>query len=173
MYFVALVCPPALDGKILRYKYWMKEQFGCVVALRSPAHITLVPPFWLNEAKEPELIKSLESFSTGVVKPEIHVNGFSHFGNRVLFAAVESNEDLQLLKQKTGDHFTTAFPAIKKDGRPFHPHITIANRDMRPSHFEQAWQYFRGKKLDEKFIASRISLLKLDRGRWLVIDAKE
>ncbi|HEY6506286.1 MAG TPA: hypothetical protein VIZ28_20055, partial [Chitinophagaceae bacterium] len=44
MYYVALLCSPETDGKVQQFKYWMRERFGCTAALRSPAHITLIPP---------------------------------------------------------------------------------------------------------------------------------
>lgn len=173
MYFLALVCPPPLDEKILRFKNWMKEKFGCVVALRSPAHITLVPPFWLNDTREEELINTLQSFSSDVGEILVNVNGFSHFGKRVLFAAVDTSPELQLIKTEVEEHVSSVFPEIKKDERPFHPHITIANRDMKPSDFESASLHFSTMKLDEKFVTSQISLLKHDQGRWNVIGRRE
>lgn len=47
MYFVAIVCPGQINEKVEQFKQWMKDRFGCVVAMKSPAHITLIPPFWL------------------------------------------------------------------------------------------------------------------------------
>ena len=173
MYFLAMVCPPPLDQKILGFKNWMKEKFGCVVALRSPAHITLVLPFWLADEREEELFKVLQAFSSEVGAILVDVNGFSHFGKRVLFAAVKTSPELELIKTKVEEHFTNLFPEIKKDERPFHPHITIANRDMKPSDFEKAWAHFSSMKLEENFIASQITLLKHDGGRWKAVGEKE
>ena len=52
MYFVAIVLPSHLNEKLLAYKQLMLEKYNCKVALKSPAHITLVPPFWMEEEKE-------------------------------------------------------------------------------------------------------------------------
>lgn len=172
MYFVAVVCPPPLNERIHQYKLWMKEQFGCVVAMKSPAHITLIPPFWLSGSEEERLLEVLQSFSGAVNALTIHLDGFSHFGKRVLFVAVEDNPALALVKQQTEDHFIKFFPVIKRDTRPFHPHITIANRDMKPSYFEKAWEYFSKKAHDGFFVAKEITLLKLTTGRWNVISEK-
>lgn len=173
MYFVALICPPPLSEKILRYKKWMKEHFGCVVALRSPAHITLIPPFWMESDRENELLQILQSFHSNIGKIEIHIRGFSHFGKQVLFAAVEANPALQAIKSEVEDHFLKSFLPINEDERPFHPHITIANRDMRPSDFEKAWEHFSKMEPDDSFFTDKISLLKLNPGKWDVIDGKK
>ena len=52
MYYVALVCPNEIDEVINRFKVWMKDRFGCKAAMKSPAHITLVAPFWLEDKKQ-------------------------------------------------------------------------------------------------------------------------
>lgn len=173
MYFVALVCPPPLNEKILRYKLWMRDQFGCVVAMKSPAHITLIPPFWLPDSEEEKLLDALQSFASTIGELTIPLNGFSHFRKRVLFVDVETSPELEQLKKQAEDHFVKIFPAIKKDTRPFHPHITIANRDMKPSHFEKAWEYFKLLKLDENLTTKTVMLLKLVNGKWSIQAEKD
>ena len=79
-------------------------------------------------------------------------------------------ETFTTLKSEVEKYFTGKVGAIfKKDDRPFHPHITIANRDMKPSHFEQAWKHFSKMILKETFNSNSISLLKLNPGAWTVI----
>ena len=173
MYFIAIVCPQELDKKILQFKYWMKEQFGSVVALKSPAHITFIQPFWMEEDKEEELKKVLLAFTSDMDELEILLEGFSHFGKRVLFVRVHENPSLEELKNQAEDHFARSFgDLIQKDDRPFHPHITIANRDLKPGDFEKARQHFSNKIFKEKFHSKTISLLKLIEGKWNVIGEK-
>lgn len=169
MYYIAVVCPVSINKKVLEHKNWMKEQFGCVVALKSPAHITLIPPFWMEETKEADLIAATCNFKITTGLLSIQLCGFSHFTDRVLFIKVSDNPQLEELKHETEKHFNSAFPFIKKDARPFHPHITIANRDLKPSAFIKAWQHFSKLHFDESFNCTGISLLKLSEGSWQVI----
>lgn len=172
MYYVAVVCPAHIEEKVLQFKYWMKEQFNCIVALKSPAHITLLPPFWLEEAREPELQQTLQSFKSDINELEIQLEGFAHFGNKVLFINVNENPLLEELKCQMEEHFLQSFSAvIKKDDRPFHPHITIASRDMKPGDFEKAWQYFSKKQFIETFRIKMVSLLRLGKldAHWYII----
>ena len=169
MYFVALVCPQEVNEKILRFKLWMKEHFGCVVALRSPSHITLIPPFWIEEVDEPLLVDTLHSFATNIKAVQILIDGFSHFGKRVLFAAVKSDPELERLRNEIEAHFITTFFNILKEERAFHPHLTIANRDLRPGDFTKAWQYFANKTFSEVFEIRVISILKHVDGAWKII----
>jgi len=169
MYYVAVVCPVSVNKKVLEHKKWMKEQFGCVVALKSPAHITLIPPFWMEEIKEADLVTATHDFKTDINPISIQLNGFSHFGDRVLLITVIDNPQLSQLKNEIEKHFNSVFPFIKKGEKPFHPHITIANRDMKPSVFIKAWQHFSKLAFEESFNCADISLLKLKEGRWQVI----
>ena len=170
MYYVAIVCPEQINEKIQQFKQWMKDRFGCMVAMKSPAHITLIPPFWLAHEREIELINTLQLFSSNFGSNKIDLDGFSHFGKRVLYIQVKENILLGELKNQAERHFMLRIgDAIKKDERPFHPHITIANRDMKPAHFEKAWEHFSNKNFSESFDISSISLLKLSQARWNVI----
>ena len=170
MYFLAVLCPPSIDEKVQTYKLWMRDRFGCTVALKSTAHITLIPPFWMEHMLEEKLIHTLSHFQTTIPCFEIQMQGFSHFSNRVVFVAVNENPQLGSLRKAVEGHFIQPFHGIiKPDDRPFHPHVTIANRDIKPGDFNKAWEHFKRLTFDERFDATSVSLLKLSPGKWNVI----
>jgi 2'-5' RNA ligase len=170
MFYVAVLCPPEIDKKIQAYKIWMRDRFGCVVALKSQAHITLIPPFWLENEKEQQLIETTQSFKANTDPFTITLKNFAHFSNRVLFVSVEENHQLGSLRKATEDHFIVPFHnTIKPDDRPFQPHVTIANRDIKPGDFNKAWEHFKRQQFHEHFEATSISLLKLSPGKWTLI----
>lgn len=173
MYFIAVLCPPELDKKVLQYKLWMKEQFGCTVALKSSAHITLVPPFWLENESEIQLLNSFHAFTSDMQDIQIYLNGFGHFSKRVLYVKVELNPALEELKLQAENYFTAAFnKAIRKEERVFQPHVTIASRDMTPSAFYKAWEQVSIQNFTFSFSANKITLLKLSPGKWDTIAEK-
>src|SRR5688572_16921578 len=170
MYYVAIICPPELDDRIHDYKLWMKENFGSKAALRSPAHITIIPPFFLEKEKETLLIKVMDDFISVQDPIQIELAGFDHFGKKVIVVKVQDNPQLQQLKSDADIYFSHHFKKeIKKEARSFHPHISIANRDIPQGEFNRAWDHFKEKKLDETFPARSLSLLKLSPGKWNVI----
>lgn len=174
MYYVAIVCPSAINEKILQYKLWMKQQFGCKAALKSPAHITLVAPFYFEASKDPELIITLKNFEYKQLPFPVQLNDFAHFGKRVIYIQVTENKKLELLHNSINIYFRLQFPGlIKNDDRPFHSHVTIANRDVKPSVFVKAWEYFSKRKFEEHFTSNTISLLKLGDEKWNVIAQKD
>jgi 2'-5' RNA ligase len=170
MYFIAMVAPPDINETILKWKQLMKERFGCLVALRSPAHITLIPPFWLDETTEDELKKTIQSFSKSQNQFEIRLKNFSAFKPRVIYVDVLPNEQLQSLHDDLEEYLIAKNRfSISKEERPLHPHISIAARDLHKKAFGEAWEIFRGKKYESSWIASGISLLKHNQKNWDVI----
>jgi 2'-5' RNA ligase len=54
-------------------------------------------------------------------------------------------------------------------GLPFHPHITIAFRDLKKSMFAKAWQEFSSKKFEAVWQVKVIVLLKNEDNQWRVL----
>jgi 2'-5' RNA ligase len=170
MYFIAIVLPASLNEKILPLKNMMKEKYGCHAALRSPSHITLVPPFWMDELEEPALNEDINNLSNELSTFTIKTNNFSCFRPRTIFIATEANNELNAIKKEADNYFTNK-PSykIKIDTRPFHPHITIANRDLFKKNFYESWEYFKNKKFKEECVVTGMSLLKHNQKNWDVI----
>ncbi len=170
MYFVALVLPGEINEEILKWKLFMKDHFNCLVALRSPAHITLVPPFWMSDNQQTTLEMAISQFAQPQVPFEVHLKNFSAFKPRVIYVDVLSNRKLQSLQAELLEHLIVQdlFP-IKKDDRPFHPHVTIATRDLHKKAFHEAWDSFKNKNYEALCIIRGISLLKHNKKNWDVV----
>ena len=174
MYFIAIVLPGELNQKILPFKQYMFEKYKCQVGLKSPAHITLVPPYWMNEELEIQLKKDLELHSNKFRPFTISTNHFSGFPPKTIFIALKENDDLKNVKNKTDDYFKERPEyKMKIDNRPFHPHITIATRDLYKKGFYEAKEYFSNKEFAETWIADSICLLKHNKKNWDVIHTSQ
>jgi 2'-5' RNA ligase len=174
MYFVALVLPKELNEKILAFKHYMHEKYGCAVGLKSPAHITIVPPFWMDEEKQNQLENDIHALSSQQQSFSIEACDFSAFKPRTIFVAVAPNQNLKELKTKS-DIFFHNHPSykIQIEGRPFHPHITIATRDLHKKDFHEAWAYFEPKKFSGTWTADGLSLLKHNKKNWDVVHTSQ
>lgn len=174
MYFVALVLPEELNKKVLSWKNYMLERYNCKVSLKSPPHITLVPPFWLDEEQKDNLLTDVNSIAAGFKSFFIKTNNFSAFKPRTIFIDVEKNKELEGLKIKTDYFFMqNDLYKIKIDTRPFHPHITIATRDLFKKSFQEAWKIFEKESFEEKWEAKGISLLRHNKKNWDVIHTSQ
>lgn len=170
MYFVALVAPREIDQQVLKWKNYFKEHYKCTVALKSPAHITLIPPFWMKEELEIDLINSINEFSNSKNKFEIILKDFAAFKPKVIFIDVVKNGMLHELHAAFNDFILkqNKFP-VKKDDRPFHPHVTLATRDLYKKAFHEAWEIFSEKQYEAKWLINGISLLRHNKKNWDVI----
>jgi 2'-5' RNA ligase len=174
MYFIALVAPDEINQHALQWKLMMKERFGCEVALRSPAHITLIPPFWMKDEMENDLISALDNFSKSESGFDIVLRNFNHFKPKVIFIDVVKNGSLISLQQTLENYLiSTEKIPIKKDDRPFHPHVTIATRDLHKKAFYEAWEYFKDKNYEAEWLAQEISILRHNKKNWDVIHTSQ
>jgi 2'-5' RNA ligase len=170
MYFIALVLPEELNIQVKAMKEYMREMYGCKVALRSPAHITLIPPFWMDESLQEMLSASLDEVAERFGDFSIEQNGFSCFSQKTIFIASAPNDSLSRLHKNVNDFFReqAAFP-MKFDDRPFHPHVTIATRDLTKKAYQEAWAHFKNKKFTKTWSCTGLSLLQLGDNGWRII----
>lgn len=163
-YFIAILLPEPFLGQVETLKQELLQQFNLKGALRSPAHITLHRPFEWKEEKEEVLIKTLESFK--FQEPfSIQLKNFNCFEPRVIYVDVLQNTMLKEL------HTSLKYFAQEnlklynevQDMRGFHPHVTIAFRDLKKNRFAGVWDQFKEREFDANFNARGFSLLKLEK----------
>ncbi len=167
-YFIAIVPPSPVFEEVLALKNYFKEKYESKAALNSPPHITLHMPFLWKEKKEDLLISSLQDFAADQKPATIKLSNFSPFPPRVIFINVSANEELNKL-QLNLHRFCKAklnlFNAEYKD-IPFHPHLTLAFRDLKKPMFAEAWSEFKDKTFSASFHLDKITLLKHDGKIW-------
>lgn len=168
-YFIAIVIPEPYLGQITRIKEYVADTFKSKGALRSPAHITLHLPFRWKPEKENELIEKLGELDFG---RSLHVKlkDFACFEPRVLFVDVEPNETLNDLQGAVVKHVKETLNLFNEVGnrRGFHPHVTIAFRDLKKEQFRQAWEHFKKEQFAAEFNCTHFSLFKYGPGKWEV-----
>ena len=168
-YFLAIIPPEPVYGEAMALKEYFRDQHNSKGALRSPPHITLHMPFLWPDRKVDLLQKSIEAFSVTQQPVEIRLRQFGCFEPRVIFIGVESSEALTSL-QKISDRFfkteLNVFSANYRD-QPFHPHLTIAFRDLKKDEFKKAWNTFQEKKYEATFTAENFTLLRHDGKKWI------
>jgi len=167
MYFVAILTSPEVNKKVLEWKYYMREHFGCVVAMKSPAHITLIPPFWMNEELELDFGRDVQAFCATQSPFKIELKDFDAFRPKVIFLNVKPSDKLAVFRSALETHLQSLqkYP-IKREERPFHPHVTIANRDLMRKDFPEAFAHFQKLAYQQTFMTNEVVLLKHVGGEW-------
>ena len=160
-YFIAIIPPEPLFGQIELIKKQVSESYHNKSALRSPAHITLHMPFEWKEEKEDFLIETLKQFKFGQAL-DIELKNFGCFEPKVLFIDVVKNEGLHFLQSNLVQFVKQNFNIFNQadDKRAYHPHVTIAFRDLKKELFYKAWAEFNSKTFTGSFSAKRLTLLK-------------
>jgi 2'-5' RNA ligase len=169
-YFIALIPPPPVSDDALRLKNYFRDEYNSKASLNSPPHITLHMPFKWKEEKEHELVEAFGKFSLGRSSFKIELHNFNAFAPRVIFIDVISNNVLSLLSKELHrfcKRELNLFNASYKD-QPFHPHLTLAFRDLKKPMFEKAWAEFQERKFSARFDVQSIVLLKHNGKIWEV-----
>lgn len=173
-YYIAIILPEPLQTDITAFKNDVHQRFGAKSALKSPAHITLFPPFNWNEGEENALKTTLDSFvlqNKSEKRPlSISLKNFGFFRKSTVFVHLETNENLSILRGVLLTYLTTniGLSDEKDAARPFHPHVTIVNRDISEADFEAIWAEYSSKTFEKAFVAPAISLLRHNGTRWEV-----
>jgi len=174
MYFIALVLPEELNKKVLHWKNFMQDRYNCKVGLKSPAHITFVPPFWMEEVRETLLLADIDSIAITTSPFIIKTKNFSAFKPRTIFIDVEKTKELDNLKQTTDNFFrNNGAYKMKADGNPFHPHITIATRDLFKKIFYECWPVFEREEFLVEWEANGLAVLRHNKKNWDVIHTSQ
>lgn len=165
--FIAIVPDPEIVAEVKAFQEFVSAHFKSHRALRAPPHITLIPPFkWQLDA-----IATLEEVLTEFANVQreilIRLKNFNAFPPRVVYVDVAANKALETLQANLKKSLDSKL-GIKSDRpeRPFHPHMTIAFRDLCKQMFRQAWEHFSDLSYQREFAAKKIILLQHSGQRW-------
>jgi 2'-5' RNA ligase len=167
LYFIALVTNGDLFDRIREIQLHCAEEYKSKKALRSPPHITLIPPFRQDTSIELVLDKKLTPFFNKHTSLNIELNGFGKFDSRTIFIKPEENSGLINMQEELQYYLSEDFSFIERNpARKFNPHVTIASGDLRKEYFKTAWQEFESKTFSETWNISSAHLLKHDGKKW-------
>ena len=168
-HFIGVLLPEDITITLEDCRRYMNEVYGCTSGHGTPIHVTLIPPFSLQEDySTDDLISAIEK----EVLPKglgftAHIDNFDAFGDRTLFANVLAGDAWTKLRDKTVQAILNACPSCtKKDRRPFQPHATVANRDIPAGVMAKAIQVMNELNLAEDFLVDNITIFERKGNRW-------
>ncbi|MEH0154121.1 2'-5' RNA ligase family protein [Limibacter armeniacum] len=168
LYFIAVVPPEPVRSEVWDMKHYMADHFETRGALKSPPHITLQPPFKWEEAREGELMRALKTHLETTKPFELNLKGYSCFKPKVIFVDMEESEPLLALQAGIKEMVQQDWGIMEEryGDKPFHPHMTIAFKDLRKEMFGLAWDEFKEKMYDRLIEIGSVCLLKHDGKKW-------
>lgn len=167
-YFIAIIPPEPVFSEIEKIKLEISQKYNNKSSLRSPAHITLHMPFEMKEEKEGILVEKISSFKFSS-SFSIQLKNYSCFEPKVIFIDVEKNETLTALQKELVFHVKSNLNIFNQyeDKRAYHPHVTIAFRDLKKTDFYLANEEYKTKTLAAEFKVRSFFLLKHTGKVWL------
>ncbi|HEV7350363.1 2'-5' RNA ligase family protein [Telluribacter sp.] len=173
LFFVALLPDERIQQEVTEFKQIAAEQFSSRHALKSPPHITIIPPFKLSNEEATTLPETMSVAASRLAPFPVQLQGFDHFGrsaarNRVIFVDVVIDEALRRCQRVTAEVFYQQLN-VQPDDRPFHAHMTVAFKDLQRQVFRDAWAYFSQLPYEREFTVNALTLLKHNGQRWEVI----
>ncbi len=166
-YFIALIPPEPIFSETEKIKLEVSQKYANKSALRSPSHVTLHMPFEIKEEKTESLIQKLSEFKFS--SPfDVHLKNFGGFEPKVIFIDVMKNNTLSSLQKELVFHIKSNLNIFNQyeDKRAFHPHLTIAFRDLKKENFYLLFEEYRSKNFEAKFSVKSFFILKHDGKRW-------
>lgn len=175
IYFIAVIPPNNICESITASRMDFADRFESKAALKTIPHITLKAPFKLTPPDQSDLRRwfGALSFQTGPF--QIELKNFSAFNNKrhpVIFVNPVLNAPLSSLQKEIISSFQFTYPEIPvtEQEMKFHPHITIAYRDLSFANFSEAWKEYQKKEYQGIFDVDSFALLQHDGRVWNVID---
>lgn len=161
-YFIGVTLPEELKTVIDGARGWMQKKWGNRSGMKTECHITLVPPFSCDKT-----LSEMKKILDGVTVPQVDVSvrGWGSFGRRTIYAHVEHSSPLELLKEEIEKRLRENLIRFKRDKR-FMPHITIANRDIKPESFMPSMEYLHDIELDETFTVDSFMIFSFIDWSW-------
>lgn len=168
LYFIAIIPPSPIKDELQAYKELFKDKYSSKASLNSLPHITLHMPFKYPDKKKDRMLKSLEKVSIQHKPFEIELKDFSAFTPRVIYADVVKNSSLIELQKSVTETCRLDLKLLNSNykNQAYHPHITLAFRDLKKPAFTEAWQEFKDKKFSARFLVESFYLLKHNGSNW-------
>ena len=168
LYFIAIILPQEISTQIRNYQLDAARRFQSFKALNSPPHITLFPPFRWPASQMSDVSKTMKEVTVKLKPFTITLSGFGNFSPRVIYISVTPNSVLDTLYESLQEMFRTRLKLNIRKREVFHPHVTIAYKDLKRSCFREAWEFFRTERIETEIKIDRIWLLRHDGYIWRV-----
>ena len=167
LYFIALIPDQDIRRDVKALKEEMRDNYGAKHALKSPAHITLIPPFRRDQQHESFITDSMFRFASRQNVFSVELDGFGNFEPRVIYIDVKQALPIRNLHKglcnTLMDEMLFHPDELKSK---LHPHMTIATRDLTPEAYYSAWPELLKHRFKAQFEVSCISLLKHNGKFW-------
>ena len=166
LFFFAIPMPEVLNDEIREITEEISRKYHTQKALSSEPHITIIPPFWYPSSKIDVLKNVITHVSKFTWEFDIQLNGYKTFPRNVLFIDVLMSEELQQCHDQTYNCLPQELFYKVKRYHTFHPHITVAFKDISDENFAEAKKEYLPSEFKRSFTFPGLALYKHNRKIW-------
>ena len=165
---IAVLPPDEVSTLVRQQQQHIATLWGPKHALRTPPHITLIPPIAVTETERDVLWKCAERISKKTTSFPLHLDGYSAFKPHVIYIRITESNELNQLYTLWRTELMALMPHVleKYPDRPYHPHMTLAHRDVTPDQFRKIWAYYAEKEFQASFVVDRFWVLRHTKEGW-------
>jgi 2'-5' RNA ligase len=164
LYFIALVPPLKIREEVKELKIEIERKYMALHAQKLPAHITVIPPVWLENQQENPFLDLVFTIAEESNPFKIHLLNFHRFGQKIIYIKIKDHEPIKKLQERLQYALGKIIPV--NDSTKFHPHITLATKDLSHQHFKTAWQEFKERSFEASFNADSLIVFKHNGKTW-------
>lgn len=170
LFMLTLIPPKKLVEKLEEIREEFAENYNCKAALKTPVHITLVPPFQLEAGKDEELVDKLKA-GEELNRFVVELKDYGSFPeNEVLFVSIHPSVGLSVLQQALQDWVYSSFEVSSKyhNHEEYRPHITIGRKDIPKGRFADAVREYAELTFTARFENKAYYLWRHDGKEWKI-----
>lgn len=165
---IAILVPEPIRSQVVAEQHHIAIEWGPKHALRTPPHLTIIPPLSVDD-KTDEILRDIAITVVQRTTPfNLQLHGYGAFKPRVVFIQPGESDALQDLYRQWRVLLERSTPQLlrKYPDRPYHPHLTLAHRDVAPEQFRPMWNHYKDKSFEASFDVSGFWILNNTTSGW-------
>lgn len=165
--FWALIPGEPVQAEITAFKREAADLFHSFRALRSPAHITVIPPLSLGLEDARSIDRVISAVHMRQDPFSVVCHGFASFPHRVLYVDIPENKCLGDYAEQIRVKLDADWPELSLRSRPFRPHMTVAFRDLTEDAFLEGRKHFADRTYHRQWVADGLWRLDYHEAQWV------
>ncbi len=167
---IALIPPEPVYSVIRKEQEYIADMWGPKHALRTPPHITVIPPIALTSSEVGWLFGMAYALAGSLPSIRMELNDYGSFKPRVIYVNTIISKELHELYDLWHEALLLKMPHVfdKYPDRPYHPHLTLAHKDVTHPQFDKMWRQYANKKYRASFVADHFCILNHTAEGWEV-----
>jgi 2'-5' RNA ligase len=167
---IAILPPETLSAYVRAEQQRIAETWGPRHALRTPPHITVIPPIEIGDDRIGTLEEIAAQLAPAHATFTLRLRGFGAFAPNVLYIRPVRNIELDELHRDWRRRLEETLPGVlaRYPDKPYRPHLTLAHRDVAEAQFHAMWAHYGEKRLDISFKVKSFAILDHSRSGWSV-----